>query len=77
MDPRPCDDDGSGAVEAEAAALRDGSESRKWLATITKATGTIFTDELPPRVRLAYDQFLIAAFERAARIFRSDLPDPY
>lgn len=75
----PEDDDGSEiaeAVEAEANFLSIEDNELRWLLGIHQITSEIFEHDIfhCPRVEHAYNCYLIAAFERATRILRSDLP---
>ena len=65
------------AVEAEATWLAGSEDGRNWLLVLNKLTEQFFDETaIPPsRVRVAYLRYLEAAFDRAYRILRSDLPE--
>ena len=61
-------------VEEAAVRLHFVEEQLKVLGAINRTVTTLFTDEqLPEAVRTSYYRFVRAAFDRMARICRSDI----
>lgn len=72
--PDPRDETTPDEVEEAAVRLDFAEDQRKWLAAINRTVATLFTDEqLPEPVKTSYYRFLRAAFDRMARICRSDI----
>jgi hypothetical protein len=59
--------------EAIALAIGDLEQQRKWITSIKGLTDSAYTDPFAnPNVQIAYEDMLIAAFERLERILNSD-----
>ena len=62
-------------IEGAAQALRDESESRKWLKALLPYVQLGVLDDLEPGVKTALNRCIAAAADRAARIVRQDLAE--
>jgi hypothetical protein len=61
--------------EAVAVAIGDLEQQRRWIASIRRLTESTYTRPFANRnVQIAYEDMLIAAFERLERILNSDRP---
>jgi hypothetical protein len=73
-----CDDEAAPVTpdpEAVATAIGDLEQQRKWIAAVKALTESVYTEPFAnPNVQIAYEDMLVAAFERLERILNSDRP---